>query len=1025
MRLYRASITFFCRSALLAILLCVAFPYGPAKAGAAVSVELDPKETASLREHWSRVESAFKGPYTINYCTCANGERAPVADKNLNVRSDPCGLLYNADELFCSAYRTELAEEMGEQYGLWVANIFANEVHTWEEQKPHDEIAKGFILERYYMENYPEKPLTVFKSTGGISGAEFEARYADRFFAKYYATEGWEDFTHYLVQYELQRHFFVGGGEGAIHQVRNISSAIRNSYEAFKPLRDLIHNQMSPGLVPMVEEFQKRHPQVGQKERFEQLKGALRRLTSVSVESLSRFASSTPSQSLHNTLADVLAAQPGLQRAKTLGKLVVECRKAVSTGNLTPEEAVNVVDLAVAANGVLTAEALGLTEEKKPRSARETLELMQALADGGYGAGLISSREHNEAQRIFGELLARDSLPAGDMAQGLERAMRVVEWAQSSIRGVFGDVWAAWVAVFPEVARFPDDVIRSSPLFVYARLANALAGALHAEIGMNHEILGRRMNQGVRPLNPGLAFGKLAFLGEGDDYTRDDILALESTNAELEPVAGIITRDEGNAVSHVQLLARALGVPNAVFLSEAWDRLQGLEGSSMFYAITPMGRVVLKLEAEMGPEDRTILAEYRKNMKPRGEGDGRRPGAVLQIDTDKLNLSVDEPLPLAEVRREDSGVFCGPKAAFLGELRHHFPDKVAKAVVLPFGVYADHFGKAVVTQSEDSAIQAPVGMSLQAYVHGVYDKYFGEMLTDPSLSQTELTGWIKPRLDVIRHSIESIALDSGLKVSLRATLEQEGLIDKSGVSPTGIFVRSDTNVEDLPDFNGAGLNLTLFNLSTFEDVLDGVKKVWASPFTYRSFSWRQAVISHPELVYPSLLLMESVPSEKSGVLVTADVVSGDRDGITVATAEGVGGTVDSSPAETLLVEEGTVRLLSQFKSPFRRLLSKDGGAYMAQSTGREWVLSDEELKQVVNAAKIIEKEFEPAVSSDGRRLPWDIEFGFVDGKLSLFQARPFVGNSDIRNLPALAALDEDLAKRENESFSLKETITWQ
>lgn len=997
----------------------------PAAADAAVSAELDPERAASLRTHWSRVQSAFKGPYTINYCTCANGERAPVADDNLNVRSDPCGELFGAKELFCSAYRTDLARAMGEQYGLWVANIFANEIHTWDEQKPYDEIAKGFILERYYMDHFPEKPLTVFKSTGGISGAEFEARYAPRFFARYYATEEWEDFTHYLVQYELQRHFFVGEDEGAIHQARNISSAIRNSYEPFKPLRDLIHNQMSPGLVPMIEEFQRRHPQAGQRERFEQLKAALRRLTSVNVESLSRFASSAPSQALRDKLAEVLAAEPGIQRAEALGALVAACRSAVAAGSLTPEEAVRVVDLAVAANGVLTAESLALTDKKTPRKARETLALMQALADGGYGAGLISAREHDEVHRIFGQLLARESMRTGDMTQELERAMRVVEWAQSSIRGVFGDVWGAWTVAFPEVSRFPDDVIRSSPLFVYARLGNALADALHAELEMNHEVLGLRMNHGVRPLNPGLAFGPLVFFDDGKNYTRDDIVALESTSAELDPVAGIVTRDEGNAVSHVQLLARALGVPNAVFLSQAWERLQGLEGFPMFYAVTPMGRVVLKLEAEMGPEDRAILAEYRKNMKRNGEGDGRRPGSVLRLDAERLDLSVDEPLPLAEVRRKDSGVFCGPKAAFLGELRHYFPDNVAAAVVLPFGVYANHFDRAVVAQPGSSTIQAPVGIPLKAYVHGVYDRYFGEMLTDPRLSADDLAQWIKPRLEVIRHSIEAITLDSELTATLRKTLEGEGLIDKTGNSPTGIFVRSDTNVEDLPDFNGAGLNLTLFNLRSFEEVLEGIKEVWASPFTYRSFSWRQTVISNPEHIYPSLLLMESVPSEKSGVLVTADVVSGDMDGLTVATAEGVGGTVDGSPAETLLVENGEVRLLSQFKSPFRRLLSSDGGAYMTRSTGREWVLSGDELDQIVEAARTIEREFEPAMSSDGRRLPWDIEFGFVDGTLALFQARPFVGNSDIRNLPALAALDDDLAKRENESFSLKETITWQ
>lgn len=1011
------------------VALAAGLTLAPAPSLAAEDGGLDTGQLASLKKHWAQVRSTFKGPYTINYCTCTNGERAPVADKDLNVRADPCALVYGAGELFCSAYRTDLAQEMGEKYGLWVANIFANEVYTWDAQQDHDKIAKGFILERYYMNTNPDKPLTVFKSTGGISGAEFEARYAPQFFARYYAMPGWKDFTNYLVQYELQRRFFLGGDESAIHQVRNISSAIRNSYEDFKPLRDLIHNQMSPGLVPIIEDFQRSHPQAGQQQRFEQLKDALRRLTSVDVGSLARYGQGVASPMVQTLLKQALAAPAGISRAGALGKLVAACRSAVAPGNIAPEQAVRLVNLAVAANGVLTAEALAMTQEKSTgksrHTVRETLELMEALADGGYGAGLISSREHAEAQRIFGELLARESLTVGDFSRGLDRAGRLVEWAQSTIRGEFGDVLGAWVAVFPEVARFPDDVIRSSPLFVYARLTNALTGDVQEAMGMSHMILGQRMSGGVRPLNPGLAYGTFEFFKEGRAYSRDTILALESTSEKLDPVAGIITRDEGNAVSHVQLLARALGVPNAVFRGEAWNRLHGLDGSTMFYAISPKGRVVLKLEAQMDSEDRTILEEYRRNEKRRGEdGSGRRT-SVLSIDANRLDLSVDEPLPLSEVRRKDSGVFCGPKAAFLGELRHFFPDNVARAVVLPFGVYAENFGKAEVTAPPDAGVRVPKNMPLKIYVRGVYDTYFGEMLTDPSLSQEDLANWIKPRLDVIRHSIESIRLDPGFVRELRKSLEKAGLIDASGNSPTGIFVRSDTNVEDLPNFNGAGLNLTLFNIRTFDGVLEGIKKVWASPFTFRSFSWRQSVISNPELVYPSLVLMEAVPSQKSGVLVTADVTTGDRNAMTVATAEGVGGTVDGSPAETLLVEEGAVRLLSQFKSPYRRLLSRDGGSYMAPSTGNEWVLSGKELVAVTKAARTIDEKFEPATSSDGRRLPWDIEFGFVDGKLSLFQARPFVGNSDIRNLPALAALDDDLTKRENTPFSLKETLSWQ
>ena len=56
-----------------------------------------------------------------------------------------------------------------------------------------------------------------------------------------------------------------------------------------------------------------------------------------------------------------------------------------------------------------------------------------------------------------------------------------------------------------------------------------------------------------------------------------------------------------------------------------------------------------------------------------------------------------------------------------------------------------------------------------------------------------------------------------------------------------------------------------------DDVYAALKLVWASPFTYRSFSWRQTLIDEPLWVLPSVVILESVPTSKSGVLVTADL----------------------------------------------------------------------------------------------------------------------------------------------------------
>jgi phosphoenolpyruvate synthase/pyruvate phosphate dikinase len=237
----------------------------------------------------------------------------------------------------------------------------------------------------------------------------------------------------------------------------------------------------------------------------------------------------------------------------------------------------------------------------------------------------------------------------------------------------------------------------------------------------------------------------------------------------------------------------------------------------------------------------------------------------------------------------------------------------------------------------------------------------------------------------------------------------------------GCFVRSDTNVEDQDNFNGAGLNLTLFNLKSLDGIYQGLKEVWSSPFTYRSFSWRQTLIDEPLWVLPSVVILESIPSEKSGVLVTADIDTGDQSKMLIATSEGVGGAVDGTPAETLLWSGDEVELVTQFKSHYRRLLTPDGGSEIVPATGSDYVLSPEEVAKLTAAAQKISQSLEPARDPSGNPRAWDIEFGFAEGKLWLFQVRPFIGNEDMQNVPALAALESGSATTGG-TITLKERV---
>jgi phosphoenolpyruvate synthase/pyruvate phosphate dikinase len=229
----------------------------------------------------------------------------------------------------------------------------------------------------------------------------------------------------------------------------------------------------------------------------------------------------------------------------------------------------------------------------------------------------------------------------------------------------------------------------------------------------------------------------------------------------------------------------------------------------------------------------------------------------------------------------------------------------------------------------------------------------------------------------------------------------------------GVFVRSDTNVEDLPGFTGAGLNLTVPNVVGSQNVLRALRDVWASPFTERAYSWRQSHMRQPEYVFPAVTIQLAFPSEKSGVLVSADVDTGSFDWLSVAVSEGVGGAVEGQAAEGLRIraDGSDVRFLSQATAPLRSELATAGGVTKVPASGEEAVLTDEEIAQLVTVARVAPQKFPTLRGDDGEVRAADIEFAFRGGKLALLQIRPLNESKRAQRNAFLVGLDAGLRKR--------------
>ena len=363
----------------------------------------------------------------------------------------------------------------------------------------------------------------------------------------------------------------------------------------------------------------------------------------------------------------------------------------------------------------------------------------------------------------------------------------------------------------------------------------------------------------------------------------------------------------------------------------------------------------------------------------------------IEPDLEKLDLATRVLIPLDQLRAADSGRIVGPKAAKLGELKHHYPEAVAEGLAIPFGIFRGLLDQPM----------SGTGLSIYDWMVREYRAH----ATLPRDSEERRT-----ETEQFRHNLETWILNTDPGEPFRHVLEV-AVEDIFGPEEnTGIFVRSDTNVEDLPGFTGAGLNLTVPNVVGFDALLTAIQRVWASPFSARAFAWRQALMSQPEHVYPAILLLRTVPSEKSGVLVTRDIDTGDPGWLSVAVNEGIGGAVDGQPAESLRLERSTgrIRLLAQASTPWRRDATPGGGITRAPVSGSDTVLLPGEAALLIEFAHSLPERFPPITDDQGQPAPADVEFGFVQGQLRLFQIRPFLESSRARASAYLTEIDRGL-----------------
>jgi len=445
--------------------------------------------------------------------------------------------------------------------------------------------------------------------------------------------------------------------------------------------------------------------------------------------------------------------------------------------------------------------------------------------------------------------------------------------------------------------------------------------------------------QAYQALNLAKGLGRIHIIGKLDEHVEigfNEILVLDEVPVQLPPVAGIITSQPSTPLSHINLLAKGWGIPNA-YIKNAKELLKQYDGWWVAFETNRENYTIKRADLNQ-------LREYQRRLKER-----------LDVITPKFDLSENRLLGLSQQRKTSSIAF-GGKSANLGEVMHaKLPGVVVpNGFTIPF-YYYDEFIKRNNIDDEIYTL-----LNDQKFVH------------DPA--------YRRERLTALRERIQKAEFDPELGKKVREQVSRD-YADK------GLFVRSSSNSEDLPKFSGAGLYTTVPNVRGEKEIIEAIKTVWASLWNFEAYEFRERANVDHSKIFMAVLLQEGINSESSGVMISADPFDKDNAGaIYISAKHGLGIKVVEGQriAEQIIFRPRTnaVQVLTRSAEDSLLTFDENGGVKEVPITGDRVVLTDDVIRRLVRAATDIKGVF-------GNR-DQDIEWAYMKGQIYIVQSRPFI-----------------------------------
>ena len=494
-------------------------------------------------------------------------------------------------------------------------------------------------------------------------------------------------------------------------------------------------------------------------------------------------------------------------------------------------------------------------------------------------------------------------------------------------------------------------------------------------------------------MNPGKAIGQLVILSAQDMLSENakykslnplSIPVFAELPMNLSVVSGVITLQQQNLLSHVQIKSSARKTPNLDI-----SKLEGGINNPIFNGVQDGSYIEMELIApdtiKISPStEEAALAFYNSNAKQKVEL--------------KYDLSIDRILTMDEMDWTYADKV-GSKAANYAELAKalNSPERtvVRYSYALPFSFYNQF---------------VEINPTVKAMIQKV--------TRDPLMKRVAATEYRTAKLNELNALIMSpqTIVDSVLIENMLALFDT--IIDKNG-KKRNMKLRSATNSEDLPNFNGAGLYTSAAykatkkkkDLSKEEKVAnltEALKIVWGSIWNLRAFEERNYFSIPHQDVYMGIQINPSFGDELAdGVVVTKNIANVPilaGDGVYIEAQRGdLHSVANPNPGikpQKILVLYDKQDPLNQDKYTVNVLqqsnIANDMETILAQDNPTA-VMSDEEAKDLSYQCLKAVEHFRPLLGNktDTSDFSLDIEFK-VDAEdtdarqVYLKQARPYL-----------------------------------